>query len=172
MTCRKSKRHLEFEALEALELLSGIELAGPHTMILHHAAQVHRGTQESVGDVALNLSGTVPGTYSVVGRGPAASFKGRGTVSPIGRTQMQGSIALGGSAASGRLTLNFGRSGKVFAAITGQTPGGGYTYQITGGTRTFAGDTGSGVAFVQILPSNPARTRGHVTVNFQGASSS
>ena len=64
MTERKSKRHLEFESLEAMELLSGAGLAGARAMIHHHAAQVHRAPQQSVGDVALNLSGSLNGHLS------------------------------------------------------------------------------------------------------------
>ena len=162
MTQRKSKRRLEFESLESMQLLSGVGETVPHAMVLDAAAQVHRAPVE---DVALNLSGTIRGTFRVAGRGTAASFSGRGPVSPVGKAQLKGNIDLGGS--GGQLTLNFRKRGKVFASVTGGTAAGGYTYQITGGTRTFAGDTGTGVAFVNIL--SPGRTHGRFALSLQSA---
>ena len=168
MTDRKSKRHLEFESLEAKELLSTTRMSVHHMMLRHHAAQVHRASTP-VDAVALSLSGTLKGTYHVVGGGAAASFNGRGPLSPIGKAQLKGNIPLATSV-GGQLTLKFGKRGKVFASITGGTPAAGYTYQITGGTKTFAGDSGSGVAVVSILSSNPAQTRGRFALSLQGSS--
>jgi hypothetical protein len=169
MTRRNSKRHLEFDSLEAVELLSGAGMALPHAMIHHPATQAHRASRHSVGDVALNLSGTATGTYLVMRGGSGVSITGRGTITPIGKTIMHGRVAINASGNTGQFTLNAGKRGKITATITGQTPGGGYNYQITGGTKSFAGDTGSGVAVVQILSSNPAQTRGRIAVSFQGA---
>ena len=94
-------------------------------------------------------------------------------MSPIGKAQVKGNIALGvgASTGGGQFAFNFGRRGKVVAAIIGQTPGGGYVYQITGGTRSFAGDTGVGTSVVEILSSNAAHTRGRFALSLQGASS-
>jgi hypothetical protein len=160
MSQRKSKRHLEFESLEVMELLSGAGMAVPDAGIPHHVAQVHRATKGAVGDVELILSGTLEGPYYALGGGSTFGFTGRGTVNPIGKAQLQGKIDLSTPSTSGQLTLDFGKRGKVFAAVTGPT-GGPYHYQITGGTRTFAGDTGSGSALLSYRPSNAAQTRGH-----------
>lgn len=163
MTQRKSKRCLEFESLESMQLLSGAGAAVHQAMVHHQAAEVHRAP---VGDVALNLSGTVRGTYRVVGE-TSAKFNGRGTVSPIGKTRLQGTLAFSGN---GQLTLNFGKRGKVFAAVTSLDPtGGSATYQVTGGTKTFAGDGGTGVAVVNVVPLNAAR--GRFALSLQGGAS-
>ena len=144
MTGRKPKRHLEFESLEAMELLSGAGLAGAHAMIHHHAAQVHRAPKRSVGDVALNLAGTLNGTYRSRGAGPGP-LHGSGTVSPIGKAQVKGSIALGvGIDRRGRVRVRLqAGEGRSSPPSSDRRPGGGYVYQITGGTRSFAGDTGA-----------------------------
>jgi hypothetical protein len=167
MTCRKSKRHLAFEAMEAIELLSGAGMAVARSGMAHHVAQVHRGSNEAVGDVALNLAGTLQGPYRFVGGGSTVDFNGRGTVTPIGKTQLQGKIAYTASPSTGNLTLQVGKAGKVSAAITGLASPGVYFYQITGGTRTFAGDTGVGLAVVEILSANRAQTRGRFALSLQ-----
>ena len=172
MSQRKSKRHLEFESLEAMELLSGGGMAVPHAGVPNHVAQVHRGTKEVVSDVALVLSGTLRGPYFAMGGGTAVGFTGRGTVNPIGKGQLQGRISFATSSSSGRMTLNFARRGKVFASITGLGPQGVYGYQITGGIRSFAGATGTGLAVVDILSANRAQTQGRFALTlFDGSSS-
>jgi hypothetical protein len=85
---------------------------------------------------------------------------------------LQGKLDLAALTPSGRLTLNFGRRGKVFAAIAGLGAQGVYGYQITGGTRTFVGDTGVGLAVVDILSANAAQTQGRFSLTLHGESSS
>lgn len=166
MTRRKSKRHLGFDSLEAMQLLSGAAHAVGHAMA-RHGAHVHHGSTATVGDEALALSGTVQGNYRIVG-GSSASFVGRGNVSPLGRGQLRGNIGLAGG---GLLTLNFGRKGKVMAAIVGQESPNVLNYQITGGTRRFAGDSGKGLAIVNIAPSGN-QIRGHFSLMLQGSPTS
>jgi hypothetical protein len=172
MTQRKSKRHLEFESLEVMELLSGAGMAVPHADTPHHVTQVHRATKGAVSDVELILSGTIQGPYHAAGGGSAVGFTGRGTVTPIGKAQLQGKIDLSTPSKSGQLTLNFAKRGKVFAAIAGLGAQGVYGYQITGGTRTFAGATGIGLAVVDILSANRAQTQGRFALTLHGESSS
>ena len=167
MTCRKTKRHLEFDSLEAMELFSGAWVTAAHPGIPNHVAQVHRGTNGAVSDAAVNLAGTLQGPYRSAGGGSTVEFTGRGTVTPIGKAQLQGKIAYSASPSTGKMTLQVGKSGKVFAAIAGQTSRGVYSYQITGGTRTFAGDTGVGLAIVDILSANRAQTRGRFAPSLQ-----
>jgi hypothetical protein len=164
------KRHLEFESLEAMELLSGAGVPALHALIHQHPAMAGRASETSVADVALNLSGTVQGTYRLVSGGKVAAFTGRGTFSPVGTAQLQGKIANGAPSVGGQLTLKFGKRGAINAAVTGGTSAGGYTYQIEGGTKAFAGDSGSGVAIVHIGLSN--RNRGRFSMTLQGASPS
>ena len=170
MTCRKSKRHLEFDSLEAMELLSGAGTALPHAMMHSFAPLVHRATRPTEGGVTLNLSGTVQGNYRVVGKS-AVNITARGPVDSLGNSQVLGKIGYGTAAGSGKFTLKFGKSGKVSSVITGQTAPNTYDYQISGGTRTFAGDSGSGVAVVNILSSSGGQSRGRFSLTFQNASS-
>jgi hypothetical protein len=148
MVHRKHKRQLHFEALESMELLSGVGMALDHPASPQHAsplAQVHRITNGSRTEATLNLSGTVQGTYRLVRHGSAAAFKGQGNLSPVGNVRLQGTVSLT-SANSGKFVLNLGRRGKINVSVLGVASQGAYTYQITGGTRTFRGDTGGGLA--------------------------
>jgi hypothetical protein len=157
-----------------MQLLSGIGVAASHSMVHHHQAQhpgSHGAAEGPAAGVALSLSGAVQGTYRTSGGGTRAVFAGRGAVSPFGNARLQGTITLSSSASGGRLTLSFGKSGKFFAAVSGSTPSGTYTYNVTGGTRQFAGDTGSGSAIVQILTTVGARPHGRFLLSFQPAPS-
>jgi len=162
MIRRTSQRRLEFESLESMELLSGVGLIPSHAMADHHTS--HQASRALVAGESLVLSGVVNGRYHVVGK-TAAAFNGRGVLSQVGKTQLRGKIELA-SPASGQLILSFGRRGKLFVDVTSATLGGASTYQIayqiTGGTRSFAGDTGGGVATVQIPGLRP---RGHFTLS-------
>jgi hypothetical protein len=101
--------------------------------------------------------------------GSAAAFSGRGNFSQIGNARLQGRIALKVSGNSARMTLNLGNRGKVFVSVLGPTSGGGLTYQITGGTKDFAGDTGSGEGIVTFAPAGI--TQGHFSLTLQSGPS-
>jgi hypothetical protein len=165
MLRRKVQRRLEFESLESKELLSGAGLISAHAMAQHHT--VHELSRAPRAGETLALSGVVHGKYHVIG-GTMAAFSGRGTLIHVGTTQLRGTIEPA-AAGGGQLTLSFGRRGKVFADVTSATPVGASTYQIayqiTGGTRSFAGDTGGGVATVEFPGLQP---RGHFTLSLQG----
>src|SRR5690348_14303871 len=124
MNQRKLNRRLTFESLEAKELLSVAGVTGLDRPTMHHVVQAHRAARMPVADVALNLSGLMKGNFRATGGGSTAHFTGRGTVCPVGKAQLQGTIVLGSSTASGQLTLKFGRKGAIIAAITGKTPTG------------------------------------------------
>ena len=171
MSSRKRKRHPEVESLEAMELLSGAAAAVSHDVASHQTAMV-RSSHQMVGDVAVNLSGSIVGTYRVVHGGPDATFTGKGSLAPVGKAQAQGKIAYGTSGGGGELTLKLGRRGTIIASVVGETAAGTYRYQIDGGTKTFAGDSGSGLAVVDILSSNRAKTAGKFAMTLAGASSS
>jgi hypothetical protein len=166
MIRRKFRRRPDFESLESMQLLSGAGVASSHAMALHpmvQQARAHQTVGEPRAGVPLSLSGVVQGRYRITG-GAAATFSGRGKLGSAGMAQLRGTIALV-SAGNGELTLSFGRRGKIFANVTGGALGGDFTYQITGGTRSFAGDTGSGAATVQIPGLRP---QGHFTLILQG----
>jgi hypothetical protein len=165
MIRRKVQKRLEFESLESKELLSGAGLTSAHAMAHHHT--VHEPSRASMAGETMALSGVVHGRYHVIG-GTRAAFSGRGTLIHVGKTQLRGMLEPG-SSGGGQLTLSFGRRGKLFADVTSATLAGAHSYQlayqITGGTRSFAGDTGGGVATVQVLGLQP---RGHFTLSLQG----
>lgn len=169
MTRRNSRKPLEFESLESMELLSVAGMAIPHAMVPHHVAthaQVHRVRKGPVPGVTLTLSGSGQGTYRMVGGGSAAIFTGRGNFTQVGNARLQGRIALNASGNSGQLTLNLGNRGKVFVSVFGPTSsGGGLFYQISGGTKSFAGDSGSGMGVVTFAPAGI--TRGHFSLTLQ-----
>src|SRR5262249_22977229 len=140
-------------------------LISAHAMARHHT--VHEASRAPRAGETLTLSGVVHGKYHVIG-GAMAALSRRGAPIPLGTARVQGTnepAASGG----GQLTLSFGRRGKLFADVTSATPVGALTYQIayqiTGGTRSFAGDTGGGVATVQFPGLQP---RGHFTLSLQG----
>jgi hypothetical protein len=156
-----------------MELLSGLGAAASHVMVHRHAAEharAHQPAHVPAAGVALALSGDVQGTYRTAGSNAAAAFSGRGALSPIGSARLQGRIAVVASG-GGELTLTVGRRGKIFAAVTGATPTSTtsyqITYQITGGTKQFAGDTGSGSGVVQILSAVGAHPHGRFLLSLQ-----
>lgn len=172
MNHRNRKRQPEVESLETMELLSGAAAALPHGVASHLTAMVDRALHKSVGDVALNVSGTVRGTYRIVQGGSEARFTGSGSLAaPVGKAQVQGTIANGTSSGGGQLTLKLGSRGTIKASVTGVPSLGVYQYQIDGGTKTFAGDSGDGVAEVDILTANRAGTAGKFVMELQGLSS-
>jgi hypothetical protein len=164
MICRKFQRRLEFESLESMQLLSGAGLISARAMANHHA--VHQAPPAPTQVKLLALSGVVRGTYHVTG-GTVAVFTGRGPLIQVGTTQLRATIEPA-SFGSGQVTLSVGRRGKLFVDVTSAVPEGALTYevfyQITGGTRSFAGDIGAGFATVQLSGLQP---RGHFTLSFQ-----
>jgi len=89
----------------------------------------------------LVLSGSDHGTYQI--KGTEETTKGSGSVSPLGHVTTAGkSIGVG----AGAVTLT-SKTGKLFLTDHLTLSGIGSfsgTFTITGGTKAFAGDTGSG----------------------------
>jgi hypothetical protein len=170
MIRRRFQRRLEFESLESMELLSGAGLISAQAMAHHHTA--HQASRAPTPGETLAPSGIVHGRYHVIG-GMMAAFSGRGTLMQVGKTQLRGTIEAAtiqsASSGGGQFTLSFGRRGKLLADVTSATSAGAHTYQIVyqiaGGTRSFAGDTGGGVATVRLSGLQP---RGHFTLSLQG----
>lgn len=184
MTRRKSVHRPGFESLESMELLSGVGMAAPlevaqvravehrielvqrHELVqeraaLRHQVKAHHPVSGPAPGSALNLSGTVSGTYHL--GSSSAAFNGHGAVTPIGNARLSGKVSAvpGGG---GQLVLTFPGRGKVFVSVTGQTGQNTFTYQITGGVKDFAGDTGKGLA---VLESPISSFRGHFVLALQ-----
>lgn len=162
MVRRKHQRRPEIEALESLELLSGILTVGHQEA----TAMIARGLRPSAVTV---LSGTAKGKYHVTGGRTMSMFSGTGNVSPLGAAKVDGMLNLAGFNTTGQLTLTSKKLGEIFLTVKPMGLGPDYTYQITGGTKSFAGATGSGVTTTTITPSGDATaTHGHFVLVFLG----
>jgi hypothetical protein len=121
------RRRPEFEALESLRLLSGIAAAGSATA-----------------PGALQLSGSLRGITATKG---SPTFNVSGALSPIGHVTAAGHGSIASvTSANGSYSL-LTRLGRVFvgtdvASIGKRSFAGEYTIQ--GGTKSYAGATGSG----------------------------
>jgi hypothetical protein len=117
----------------------------------------------------VNLSGTASGTYRAGGAG-SFNFSGKGTVSPLGRATVKGSLLM----PTGQMTIAT-RHGKVFANLS--TTGLSTTvlntsvsYTITGGTGQFAGASGTGAGFLSISPAHgKGAAHGRFVISLQAA---
>jgi hypothetical protein len=114
------QRRPGFEALESMTLLSGlagvaVSTAAPHPIHL-------------TGSIEIKLPGAHP------------AEKGSGSISPLGHVTESGDgMFFSGWADSETLTLK-AKTGKVFVFMNGVKG----EYTITGGTKAYAGATGSG----------------------------
>jgi hypothetical protein len=156
MTRRTFRRRPEFESLEAMTLLSGLSLGQ------HAAALVAHATSSG----PIHLSGVLHGTYRLSGDLTAPiSFSGSGNVSPAGHVNINGSV----QGTSGSLMLK-SKHGLIFANLSTQAPGTStvlaVTYQITGGTKSYAnaGGSGSGTITLQLPTGNSSH--GKFTIGF------
>jgi hypothetical protein len=93
----------------------------------------------------LTLSGTVHGTYHV--HGGVSTTQATGSISPLGHVSDKGSSTL----TSGSETIS-AKQGKLFISLDVKQILGGFsgTYKLTGGTKSLAGETGSGHVQVSV----------------------
>jgi hypothetical protein len=160
----KFQRYLEFESMESMELMSGVGIAAPHELVqqgllVHPMA--HRGQVSTTG-VSLSLSGTLRGTYRAVNGGTQAKFNGKGQLASLGNAQVNGTVSLVAPYTQRNLKLSLGKRGQIFITLTGVTPTGEFKYEVTGGTKSFAHDTGNGV--IAVLISETSATRGQFSM--------
>jgi hypothetical protein len=157
------RRRPEFESLESMVLLSGVAAAG------RHAAAALVATRP-VTDALVSLSGTAAGTYrSGKAAGSPVTFTARGSVSPLGKAKVTGSLQLSIASPTGTMTIAAGHN-KVFANLSTKGLGAPVfiNITITGGAGKFAGASGSGEAIVNIVPANgKGPAHGHLTITFQ-----
>ncbi len=127
-----------------MTLLSGMALAA-------HPAVVASAAKTSLPN-PLELSGSVHGTFKLKGVS-GGSVNASGNLRPIGKVTVAGKVAIL-SANTGTETLTISTSkGKVLLSTvvmaTGTSSFTG-TYTINGGTKAFAGETGSGTIVVSL----------------------
>jgi hypothetical protein len=139
---KQLRRRPEVEGLEAMTLLSG--MMGVASQAVEALAKTPALPNP------LDLTGTLSGTVTEKGHGE--TIKAAGHLSPIGKVSFSGP-ATGFSSSGGLTNLAIpGKAGKLFVSLN-LTPAGtslSGTYTITGGTKTLAGETGSGKVTVAI----------------------
>ena len=156
------RRRPEFESMESIFLLSAVSITG----------------RSGVADVAeseamrhsIMLSGTVRGTYSLRGRpGSAETVSARGSIAPLGKVTLRGSIPLTSPNGGGSVTIST-RQGTVFAKLSENGIGSPLFYTITRGTGKLAGVSGTGEAVITIVPTKRGKPdRGTLTITFTTA---
>ncbi len=130
------RRRPEVEGLESMMLLSGAAGAAVPAAVS--------------GPIA--LTGSDHGTYTT--KGFVSMSKGSGSISPLGHVTDKGSASL--AVGEGTDTLSAKR-GKLFVdlRVVGRTATGySETYTIAGGTKEYAGATGSGHAQLSFIPTS------------------
>src|SRR5439155_17428363 len=96
--------------------------------------------------------------------GSPVTFTAKGTINPLGRATVKGSLLL--SSGTGNLTISAKRN-KVFANLSTTGLGALVFVTITGGTGQFAGASGSAEATVTTVPANgKGPAHGHLTITF------
>jgi hypothetical protein len=124
------QRRPEFETLESMTLLSGlagVAVSAPDPKIIH-------------------LAGTLGLAIEVQHHHVVSLFeKGAGSIHPLGHVTEKGDTDLLGFSETATLTLR-AKNGKLFVSIGPSSDWGSETleYTITGGTKAYAGATGSG----------------------------
>lgn len=177
----RTRARPQLEALESMTLLSGVAAAAVHRP---HAEVAAVNNGPTTPGTTITLSGTERGLYFARQQNPDTgkqySFTAVGRVSPLGLTFSTGSFHTPGfilnGMVDGSLTLRAPR-GLVNVMLSGpaQGPSAGVfdlTYTITGGTRNFANDKGTGPVEVTVRPfgSGSVSSRrgevGRITLNF------
>jgi hypothetical protein len=157
MIRKKFCRRPELESLEAMVLLSG-------TSVVRHSgvAALVAPVAKTAGPIV--LSGSARGTFQAEGgAGAPTSFSGKGHISPLGNATLKGSLQLAIANPTGSVTLTVKKHGQLFASLSTKGLGSPVFYTITGGTGTFAGDSGSGEAILTTKGSS----HGRVTITFE-----
>jgi hypothetical protein len=132
MKSKPKQRRPEVESLESMTLLSGV------------AAMVHPAAPQT-----LHLVGTLHGTFtSTRGAGPS-SVTASGTLTPLGKVNFTGKLPTASlSATSGNVSLS-NKQGKLLIGLNVVGLSG--TYTINGGTKAYAGDTGTGSFSIALI---------------------
>jgi hypothetical protein len=145
--------------MESLTLLSSV-VGGAHDAV---AALVARPGPRVTAPLPnpLHLSGSTKGNYQLNGGSGTARINGSGSLGSIGRVTISGVVSIdGASGEGGRLTVSSQR-GKLILAVTSQSTLGDQnlsaTYRIVGGTRSLAGETGSGTLLATLRATSASR---------------
>jgi hypothetical protein len=152
------RRRPEVEPLESLALLSGGMSAAPA------ALEALVAKSKIVVPNPLHLSGTVHGTFRQAGQSGTSTFSGSGSLSPLGKVTVSGSLNINTVAQGGQLTLS-ATQGKLKINFNAPNPGQTFSgsYTISGGTKALAGETGSGTITVTL---STIASRGSFTATF------
>jgi hypothetical protein len=123
---KKRERCLEVESLESMTLLSGMAGAAYKAAVPN----------------PLHLVGSIHGTVTMMKSTGSTSVNASGNLTPIGKVTFTGKLPPASvTATTGNLNLTT-KQGKLSLGLTITGLSG--TYTITGGTKAYAGETGSG----------------------------
>jgi hypothetical protein len=153
----------EVESLETMCMLSGLSM-------LEHPGGTAMVARETQASNPIDLSGTLKGTYkSGAGTGAPISFKAKGALSPLGKVTLKGSVRFNVGLGTGTMTLkSVGKKhGTITASLISDGIGNPVSYDITGSTGIYAGDTGGEQAtFSTVAAKGKGPSHGKVTITF------
>ncbi len=161
MVRKELRRRPELESLETMVLLSGISA-------VDHAGGEAMLAREPVADASIVLVGTAKGTYKT-SSSFLSTFNEKGTISPLGKVKIKGSIQYGILHPTGTVTVSSAtkKHGKITASLTTAGPDDPVFYTITSSSGIFAGDTGSGESLETLtIAKGKGPVHGKVTVMF------
>ncbi len=162
MVRKRLRRRPELESLETMVLLSGISAA-------EHAASAVMLAREPVADAQIVFMGIAKGTYKT-SSSFLSTFSEKGTISPLGKVKIKGSIQYGILHPTGTVTVSIAtrKHGEIIASLTTAGPDDPVFYTITGSSGIFAGDTGSGESVLTLKPAKgKGPSHGKLTVVFE-----
>jgi hypothetical protein len=161
MTHKRFHRRPEVESLETMVLLSGgsaVEHPSVPAMIELHAQAGN----------AILLTGTAKGTYKSSSSG-VTTFSDKGTLSPLGKVTLKGSINYRAASPTGMVTFSSAtkKHGKITASLSTQGPNQPVFFMIESSNGIYSGDTGSGEALLSVVRANgKGPQHGKVTITF------
>ena len=156
------RRRPEFESMESMVLLSAVSI-----MSHSRAAAIAESAAMPQSSV---LTGTVRGTYSSRGGpGSAKTVSAKGSIAPLGKVTLKGSVELTNPSRGGSITIST-KHGKVFVKLGANGIGSPLFYTITRGTGKLAGVSGTGEAVIVAVPKKGGRPHhGTFTITFATA---
>ena len=145
MAHKRFHRRPEVESLETMVLLSGV------SAVEHPGVPAMMVIDPQVANPIV-ITGTAKGTYRSSSAGLTA-FSDKGTLSPLGKVALKGSINYGAASPTGAVTIVSAskKHGKITASLSTLGPNQPVFFTITGSSGIYAGDTGSGEVLLSVV---------------------
>jgi hypothetical protein len=142
-------------------------MSAPH----HHGVHALIATKAKDVDLIVLTGGAIGNYRSGHGLGAPINFTGLGSINPLSRLMLKGTLLLNVPNPAGKLVLST-LHGKVYVTLSKASGAIPFSYTITGGTRKWTGVSGTGEAIVTMVPvghSNPAH-HGRISITFMNPS--